>query len=59
LRDKRPVRAFQLSDRTVAIEPDHEEITEFFGALQIANMAEVNQIETSVGGDDPLATAAR
>jgi hypothetical protein len=57
--DQGPVRAFELADGVVAVEPNDEEVAEFFGALQIAHVAEMNQVETPVGGDDLLAARSR
>jgi len=58
LRDQWTSRTFEFSDRTVAVQSDDEEITKPAGALQIAYMAEVKQVETAVGGDHALAAAA-
>jgi hypothetical protein len=58
LRDEGSVWAFELLNGTVTIQAHDKEITEFFGALQIAHMAEVDQVEAPVGGDDPVALAA-
>lgn len=59
LRDKWTSRPFQLADGTVTVEADDEEIAELSGALQVTHVAEVKQIETTVGGDHALAPAAR
>jgi hypothetical protein len=43
----------------ISIEADDEPIAELPGALEVTHMAEVEQVETTVGGDDPLAAPAR
>jgi LPS O-antigen subunit length determinant protein (WzzB/FepE family) len=43
----------------IPIEADDERIAELPRALEIAHMAEVQQVETTVGGDDALAAPAR
>jgi hypothetical protein len=59
LRDERSAGAFELADRSVAIEADDEEVPELLRALEIANMAEVKQIETPIRGHDLLTMMAR
>lgn len=49
---ERTMRAFEFTRGTVGIEADDEQVTEFFGALQIADVTEVKEVETTVGGDD-------
>ena len=43
----------------VPVEADDEHVTQFSGALQVADVPEVQQIETAVGGDDALAATPR
>ena len=45
----------ELESRQIAID---EQIAELSGALEVAHMPEVEQVETTVGGDDAPATAA-
>jgi hypothetical protein len=60
LRDERSTGALELANRFVAIEPDDEDMPEVPGTLEIADVAEVQQIETPVRGDNlPAATARR
>ena len=57
-RDKRPPGPFQFAHRMVPVEADDKYIAEFPGALEITHMAKVQQIETPIGRDDPLAAPA-
>lgn len=53
-RDERAVRAFELADRRVGVEANDEPVAEAPGALEVAHMAEVEQVEAAVRGDNPL-----
>ena len=54
LREDWPVRAFQTSNRTVTVHSDDQYISERFGFLQIADMADMEKVKTAVGKDDPF-----
>jgi hypothetical protein len=51
LGDEGPARSFKFADRTVSVEADDEEVAKLAGALQVADVTEVEQVETAVGGD--------
>lgn len=55
--DEGAVGAFELADGAVGIEADDQEVAELFGALEVADVAVVKEVETAVGGDDGLAAA--
>lgn len=59
LRDERSAGAFELADRLVAIEANDEEFSEFLRALEIADVAEMKQIETPVGGHNFFPVSSR
>jgi hypothetical protein len=52
-------RTFELPDRSVRVEADHEQVAEFPGALEIIHMAVVEKIETAVRCDDPSSMTMR
>jgi hypothetical protein len=59
LQDEGSPGTFEFADGTIAIKPDDEQIAKLSGALEVTHVAEVEQVETAVGGDDALAAAAR
>ena len=59
LRDERSPGAFEFAHGMIPIKANDEQIAELAGALEVAHMAEVEQVETTVGGDDALAAPAR
>ena len=54
----RPARALQASHRGVGVEPDHERVAERARGLEIADVADVEEIEAAVGEHQPLARRA-
>jgi hypothetical protein len=54
LREDGPVRAFQASNRMIAVHPDDQYISKRFRFLQIADMADMENVETTVGKNDPF-----
>jgi hypothetical protein len=50
----RPVRAFQALNRTIAVHPNDQYVSEGFCLLQIADMADMENVKTTVGKNDPL-----
>lgn len=50
--------SFELVDGGVAIEADEEQVTLFVGGFQVGDVAGVEDIEATVGGDDHLPGAA-
>lgn len=52
------VRAFELTNRLVSIQSDNEEVAQTARVLKIADMAEMKEIETAVGGDNLQASPA-
>jgi hypothetical protein len=56
-RYERTVRTFELPAGGVGVEADDEQVAELPGALKIADVTEMEQVEASVGGDDALLTA--
>ena len=50
--------ALQAAHRLIRIETDHEFSAELLGGAEIADVADVQQVETAVGQDDALAGAA-
>ena len=59
LGDERPPRSLEFTDRAVSVEADDQEIAELAGALQVADVTEVQQVETAVGGDNTATAASR
>ena len=54
----RAARALQPPHRGVGVEPDHERVAERAGGLEIADVADVEEIEAAVGEHQPLARRA-
>lgn len=59
LRNQRTVWTLELANGGVAVEADDKEVAELFGALEVADVAKMQQIEATVGGDDTFALAPR
>ena len=52
-------RLVQALGGRIAVDPDHEQIAERLGRLQIPRVADVHEVETPVGEDDALLVPAR
>ena len=47
--------ALQTPDGTIAVDPDDQNISEGLRLLQVTDMADVKEVETAVGKDNPFA----
>ena len=54
---KRAVRAFKLPAGGIGVETDDKEVAELPGALKIADVAKMEQVKATIGGDNTLMTA--
>jgi len=59
LGDERAPRALEFAHGAVSVEADDEQIAKSPGALQIADVPEVDQVETSIGGHDAATAPTR
>ena len=59
LRHERPVRPFKLAHRGIAVQPDPEKIAKSARLGQVAQMADMQQVEAAVGGHDDAAFPAQ
>jgi hypothetical protein len=50
-----PPGALEALDRGIAVDADEQDVTERARSLEIANVTDVQEIETAVGQDDALA----
>ena len=55
LRIQRALRPFELADRVIAVEADHQDIASPASGLQVSNVTDVKQVEAAIGEHEGLA----